>query len=96
MSPYETFKSNPKASACLKAGIIFGQLDVQTARMNDNDCALALNKARKKLFQAISSSMEKQQAKTKVTITNQAELGQRQNIQIQTNYVQTHFWIGIY
>jgi transposase InsO family protein len=60
MTPYEKFKSNPKASACLKAGITFGQLDVQAARMSDNDCALALNNARKKLFQAISTSMKKQ------------------------------------
>jgi hypothetical protein len=28
--------------------------------MSDNDCALALNNARKKLFQAISTSMKKQ------------------------------------
>lgn len=60
MTPYEKLKSSPQASACLKAGITFEQLDVQAAKMSDNDCALALNNARKKLFQAISSSMKKQ------------------------------------
>jgi transposase InsO family protein len=60
MTPYEKFKSIPNASESLKAGITFEQLDVQAARMSDNDCALALNNARKKLFQAISTAMKKQ------------------------------------
>ncbi|MDO8437765.1 MAG: hypothetical protein Q7S69_06360, partial [Nitrosomonadaceae bacterium] len=60
MTPFDKFKSIPKASEYLKAGITFEQLDVQAARMSDNDCALALNNARKKLFQVISSSTKKQ------------------------------------
>lgn len=59
-TPYEKLKSIPKASECLKDGMTFEQLDAQAARMSDNDCALALNVARKKLFQAISTSMKKQ------------------------------------
>ena len=60
MTPFDKFKSIPNASEYLKTGITFEQLDVQAARMSDNDCALALNNARKKLFQAISSSTKKQ------------------------------------
>lgn len=59
-TPYEKLKSIPKASECLKDGMTFEQLDAQAARMSDNDCALALNVARKKLFQAILTSMKKQ------------------------------------
>lgn len=59
-TPYEKLRSLPEASAHLKAGITFERLDVQAARMSDNDCALALTDARKKLFQAISTSMKKQ------------------------------------
>ena len=60
MTPFEKLKSIDKASEYLKADITFEQLDVQAARMSDNDCALALNNARKKLFQAISTAMKKQ------------------------------------
>ena len=59
-TPYEKLKSIPKDSECLKDSMTFEQLDAQAARMSDNDCALALNVARKKLFQAISTSMKKQ------------------------------------
>ncbi|MDP2229948.1 hypothetical protein [Methylotenera sp.] len=60
MTPFDKFKSILNASEYLKAGITFEQLDVQAARMSDNDCALALNNARKKLFQAISTAIKKQ------------------------------------
>lgn len=60
MTPYEKLKSIPNASETLKAGITFEQLDAQAARMSDNDCAMTLNNARKKLFQAISTAMKKQ------------------------------------
>jgi len=59
-TPYEKFKSVPNASDCLKPGITFEQLDAQAAKMSDNDAALALNNARKKLFKDIAASIKKQ------------------------------------
>lgn len=59
-TPYEKFKSLPNACKYLKLGIAFEQLDAQATKMSDNDAALALNKARKKLFQAIWVAMKKQ------------------------------------
>ena len=59
-TPYEKFKSLPKADLHLKPGITFEQLDAQAAKMSDNGAALAMNNARKKLFQAISAAMKKQ------------------------------------
>ena len=59
-TPYDKLKSLPHASKYLKLGITFGQLDVQAAKMSDNDAALALNNARRKLFQAISAAIKKQ------------------------------------
>jgi transposase InsO family protein len=58
-TPYEKFKSIPDASQYLKAEITFDQLDAQAAKMSDNDAALALNNARKKLFKDISAAMKK-------------------------------------
>lgn len=58
--PYEKLKSLPKASEYLKLGVTFKQLDVQAAKMSDNDAALALNNARRRLFQAISAAIKKQ------------------------------------
>ena len=60
MTPYEKLKSIPKASEYLKEGVTFKQLDAQAAKMSDNDAALALNNARKKLFKDISAAMKKQ------------------------------------
>jgi hypothetical protein len=60
MTPYEKFKSTPKASKYLKDGITLEQLDAQAAKMSDNDAALALNNARKKLFRDIAVAMKKQ------------------------------------
>lgn len=59
-TPYEKLKSLPNASQHLKPNATFEQLDVQAARMSDNDAALALNNARRKLFQAISAAIRKQ------------------------------------
>jgi hypothetical protein len=39
---------------------MFEQLDAEAAKMSDNDAALAMNNARRKLFQAISVAMKKQ------------------------------------
>ncbi len=38
----------------------FKQLDAQAREMSDNDAALALNNARRKLFHAISAAIKKQ------------------------------------
>jgi len=60
MTPYEKFKSIPEANRYLKDGVTLEQLDAQAAKMSDNDAALALNNARKKLFRDISATMKKQ------------------------------------
>ena len=60
MTPYEKLKSIPEASQYLKDGVTLEQLDAQAAEMSDNDAALALNNARKKLFKDISAAMKKQ------------------------------------
>ncbi len=59
-TPYEKFKSLPDTDQYLKPGITFKQLDAQAAKMSDNDAALAMNNARKRLFQAVSVAMRKQ------------------------------------
>ena len=60
MTPYEKFKSVPEASRYLKSGITLDQLNAQAAEMSDNEAALALNNARKKLFRDIAATMKKQ------------------------------------
>lgn len=57
--PYEKFKSLPKAAQYLKPGFTFEQLDVQAAKMSDNEAAMAINNARKKLFRDIAAAMKK-------------------------------------
>lgn len=59
-TPYEKFKSIPDASQYLKACMNFEQLDAQAEKISDNDAALALNNARKKLFKDISALIRKQ------------------------------------
>ncbi len=59
-TPYEKFKSIPDASQYLKACMTFEQLDAQAAKISDNDAALVLNNARKKLFKDISALIKKQ------------------------------------
>ena len=51
-TPYEKLKSLPYANQYLKPGITVEQLNAQAARMSDNDVAMALNRARRKLSQA--------------------------------------------
>ena len=58
MTPYEKFKSVPEASRYLKRGITLDQLNAQAAEMSDNEAALALNNARKKLFRDITATMK--------------------------------------
>jgi len=58
-TPYEKFKSLSNACDYLKPGITFAQLNVQAVKMSDNDAALAMNTARKKLFRDISASIKK-------------------------------------
>lgn len=59
-TPYEKFKSLPNACDYLKPNITFAQLNVQAAKMSDNDAALTMNAARKKLFRDIAASIKKQ------------------------------------
>ncbi len=59
-TPYEKLKSLPYASQYLKLGITVEQPNPQEARMRDNDVAMALNHARRKLFQAIPATIRKQ------------------------------------
>jgi len=59
-TPYEKFKSIPNARQYLNVCMTFEQLDAQAARMSDNDAALALNNARKKMFKDISVLIRKQ------------------------------------
>ena len=54
MTPYEKLKSLPEASAFLKPGVTFDQLDRLAATISDNEAAEKLNEARKKLFQSIN------------------------------------------
>lgn len=59
-TPYEKLKSVPEASRYLKLGITVEQLDAIASRMSDNEAALALNHARRQLFQAIAAASRKQ------------------------------------
>ena len=58
-TPYKKLKSLPDADRYLKPGITLEQLDAQAAKMSDNDAALAMNNARRILFQTISAAMKK-------------------------------------
>lgn len=53
MTPYEKFKSLPKAKDFLKKGIPFKDLDAFALQMSDNEAALKLTRAREKLFKQI-------------------------------------------
>lgn len=58
MTPYEKFKSLPRAEGCLKPGISLQMLDAIAAKCSDNDAAQHLNKARAILFQSINKSQQ--------------------------------------
>ena len=66
-TPYEKFKSIPDASQYLKACVTFEQLDAQAAKMSDNDVALVLNTARKKLFKDIFCINQKTGLRNKIS-----------------------------
>ena len=59
-TPYEKLKSLPEASQYLKRGMTVEQLDAIASRISDNEAALALNRARSTLFQAIAAASRKQ------------------------------------
>jgi transposase InsO family protein len=59
MTPYEKLKSLPEAKQYLKPGMTFKHLDVIASMMSDNEAADALNKARLRLFKAISAALKK-------------------------------------
>ena len=54
MTPYEKLKSLPSAGAFRKPGITFETLDRSATAISDNEAAVRLNEARKKLFQSIN------------------------------------------
>jgi len=59
MTPYEKLKSLPEARQYLKPGMTFEHLDAIASEMSDNEAADALNKARQRLFKAISAALKK-------------------------------------
>lgn len=59
-TPYEKLKSLPEASQYLKLGITVAHLDAIASRVSDNEAALALNHARRTLFQTIAATNRKQ------------------------------------
>ena len=58
-TPYEKLKSLPDVRQYLKLGITVEQWDAQAARMSDTEAALALNHARRTLFQTIAAASRK-------------------------------------
>jgi len=52
-------KSVPNARQYLKVGITVEHLDALASRRSDNEAALALNHARRTLFQTISAASRK-------------------------------------
>ena len=59
-TPYEKLKSVLEASQYLKLGSTVEQLDAIASQISDNEAALALNHARRTLFQAIAGAIRKQ------------------------------------
>jgi len=58
MTPYEKFKSLPKAHKYLKEGVSFQKLDDIATKMSDNEAADLLQKQRKILFKQIDEGYE--------------------------------------
>jgi len=54
MTPYEKLRSLPGAGRCLRPAVTFDQLEQTAAAISDNEAALRLNEARKKLMQSIN------------------------------------------
>jgi hypothetical protein len=59
-TPYEKLRSVPDARQYLKLGITVEHLDAIASRISDNEAALALNHARRTLFQTIAATSRKQ------------------------------------
>lgn len=59
MTPYEKFRSLPKAKSYLKPGTTLKKLDTLAAKCSDNDAAQLLNEARAILFQSINKSQHR-------------------------------------
>jgi predicted metalloenzyme YecM len=57
MTPYEKLKSLPNASCYLKTSTSFKQLDKIANKINDNEAADRLQKAKNQLFQPFSSTI---------------------------------------
>jgi len=58
MTPYEKFRSLPKPSQYLKAGITLKQLDAFSDEMTDNEAAEQLNSARDLLFKQLHERLK--------------------------------------
>ena len=59
MTPFEKFRSLPKSSQYLKAGVTFKQLDAYANEMNDNEAAEQLNLARDSLFKKLHEQLNR-------------------------------------
>ena len=59
-TPYEKRKSLSTNCQCLKPDVTVEHLDAIALRISDNAAALALNHARRKLFQAIAGAIREQ------------------------------------
>ena len=62
MTPYEKLKSIEGATTYLKPGITFEILDQQAYAMSDDEAAIKMNAAQKKLWQDIGASLTPQTA----------------------------------
>ncbi len=60
-TPYEKFKSLPKAEQYLKPGVTFDELDHKANMMSDGEAAKQMNIALKKLFSEIFNGKERDQ-----------------------------------
>ncbi|MFT5691678.1 MAG: transposase InsO family protein [Oceanicoccus sp.] len=58
MTPYEKFRSLPRASQYLKPGVTFKALDAFMAEMTDNEAAEQLNSARDHLFKQLHERLK--------------------------------------
>lgn len=59
MTPYEKFRSLPKPSQYLKAGVTLKQLDAFAIEMSDNEAAEQLNSARDHLFKQLHERLNR-------------------------------------
>lgn len=59
MTPFEKFRSLPKAKGYLKKGTTMKMLNAIAAECSDNDAGQRLNEARSKLFQLINKTQQR-------------------------------------